>query len=241
MERWEPSSRWVRIDFGGAVIADTRQPLLIWEAAYPTTYAVPAAAVAAGVLHESAAVADGRVLYDVRVGDRTAEAAAWRYTERAGDDRALNDAIAFDWSAMDGWREEDEVIFRHPRDPHHRVDAIRSSRHVEVHVGGEVVADSRRPTLVFETRMPTRYYLPSEDVRTELLVASSLVTACPYKGEATYRSVRIGAVDYPNVVWTYADPIDEVAKLKDLLAFYDEHVDVLVDGERQERPVTPWS
>ena len=239
MQRWEPSSRWVRAEFGGEVVADSKGPFLIWEAPYPTTYAVPRSDVAEGVLRESATVASDRLLFDLHVGDRNAEAAAWQYTGLIGGDTALLDAIAFDWSAIDRWREEEQTIFRHPRDPHHRVDAIESSRHVQVRVGGEVVADTHRPMLVFETNLPTRYYLPAADVRMELFEPSSYVTSCPYKGEATYRSVRAGGVLHENIVWTYEDPIAEVAKLRDLLAFYDEKVDVTVDGELQSRPVTP--
>jgi uncharacterized protein (DUF427 family) len=86
-----------------------------------------------------------------------------------------------------------------------------------------------------------RYYLPYEDVRTELLEASDTVSTCPYKGEARYWSVRVGDTVVPDVVWSYPNPIPENPKIKDLLAFYDERVDVVVDGEPQARPVTPWS
>jgi uncharacterized protein (DUF427 family) len=129
----------------------------------------------------------------------------------------------------------------HPRIPTHRVDAIPSERHVVVEVAGQVVADSRRPTAVFETSLPVRWYLPAEDVRMDLLEPSDTVTSCPYKGTARYWSVRAGGELHDDLVWSYPDPIPEQPKIKDLLAFFDERVDITIDGERQERPTTPWS
>ena len=93
---------------------------------------------------------------------------------------------------MDAWYEEDEQVFVHPRGPYKRVDVLKSSRHVQVLVDGEKVADTRRPRLLFETGLPTRFYFPREDVRTEILIPSSTTTRCPYKGTASYYSVRIG-------------------------------------------------
>jgi len=236
MVRCEPSSRWVRADVDGVVVADTRRPLLVWDgASYPATYAVPAGDLAATV--EGARVEGDREVLDLRVGDRVLRGAAWRTSGVEG----LDGAVVLDWRAMDRWREEDEVLFQHPRDPRVRVDALASSRHVRVSVDGVVVADSRRPVLLFETSLPTRAYLPPEDVRLDLLEPSSTRTACPYKGEASYRSVRVGGVLREDLVWTYDDPVAAVAAIRGLLAFYDEKVDVEVDGEPQARPVTAWS
>jgi uncharacterized protein (DUF427 family) len=124
----------------------------------------------------------------------------------------------------------------HARDPHHRVDTVRASRRVEVFVGGEKVADSVRPVLLYETSLPTRYYLPFADVRTDLLTASETVTACPYKGQARYWShARV-----PDVAWSYPDPVPELPKVRDLLCFYNERVDLVVDGVPQERPESPF-
>ena len=236
MIRVEPSERWVRAEIGGVTVADTRRPLLVWDGgSYPSTYAVPADDVSAAIV--AAHARDDREVLDLRVGDRVCAAAAWR----ADGVDALAGAIVLDWDAVDRWREEDEVIFRHPRDPHHRVDALPSSRHVRVSVDGVVVADTTRPVLVFETGMPMRAYIPPEDVRLDLLEPSATRTACPYKGEAAYRSVRVGETLHADLVWVYDDPVPEAAALRGLLAFYDEKVDVEVDGEPRERPVTPWS
>jgi uncharacterized protein (DUF427 family) len=141
---------------------------------------------------------------------------------------------------MDAWYEEDEEIFTHPRDPHHRIDILRSSRHVEVLVNGVTVADSRRPTLLFETGLPTRFYLPLEDVRTALLRPSEKTTGCPYKGAASYWSLEVDDERFENLVWTYREPFRESAPIAGLAAFYNETVELRVDGVVQERPVTTF-
>ena len=113
----------------------------------------------------------------------------------------------------------------------------RSSRHVRVEVGGELVADSERPLLLFETGLPVRYYLPREDVRMDLLQPSGTRSVCAYKGEASHYSA-VGAED---VAWTYPDPLPDNAEIRDTIAFYNENVDITVDGEALERPSTQWS
>ncbi|MEU2772594.1 DUF427 domain-containing protein, partial [Streptomyces sp. NPDC007162] len=169
------------------------------------------------------------------------ENAAWTFP--AAD---LSDHIAFEWSrrsgkGLDHWYEEEEEIFIHPRDPHKRVDAIVSSRHVQISVDGTVVADTHRPVLLFETGLPTRYYIPRADVRLDLLTATDHHTGCPYKGTAEYWSWRGDADVPPNLVWSYPDPLPAVGPIKDLLAFYNEEVDITVDGELLRRPVTHFS
>jgi uncharacterized protein (DUF427 family) len=142
---------------------------------------------------------------------------------------------------MDSWFEEDDEVFVHPRDPYHRVDVLNSSRHVKVVVEGEVVAETHRPRLLFETGLPTRYYFPKLDVRLELLEPTDSVTACPYKGQARYWSVRVGDHVVKDLVWSYPTTIPECPKIENLLSFYNEKVDLYVDGELQVRPKTPWS
>ncbi len=132
-------------------------------------------------------------------------------------------------------------MFRHPRDPYHRVDVLGSSRHVQVRVGGVLIAESRRPRLLFETGLPVRYYLPKLDVRLDLLTPSPTRTRCPYKGEAVYWSVQAAGDVYENIVWSYPAPIPETPKIENLLAFFNEKTDIVVDGVAQERPVTRWS
>ena len=143
---------------------------------------------------------------------------------------------------MDAWFEEDEEVFVHPRDPYTRLDVIQSSRHVRVVVGGETVAETDHPVLLFETGLPVRYYIPKVDVRMDLLEPSKSHTECPYKGIASYYSVRIGDQVVVDIAWYYPFPHLEVGKIQNLISFYDEKVDaVYVDGEKQDRPKTHWS
>jgi uncharacterized protein (DUF427 family) len=154
----------------------------------------------------------------------------------------LKGLVAIYWSEMDHWYEEDEEILIHARDPYKRIDTVASKRHVEVKLGGEVVADSKRATFLFETGMPTRYYIPKEDVRADMLSESELRTGCPYKGNANYYSVNAGGKTFENIVWYYPDPIAEIPKIKDLLCFFNEKVDAIhVDGVEIPKQRSPWS
>lgn len=141
-----------------------------------------------------------------------------------------------DFDGFDAWYEEDERNLGHPRDPFHRIDIVHSSRHVRVERNGVLLAESSRPHLLFEPPLPVRYYLPAEDVRAEL-DPSEKRTFCAYKGEASYLSVE-GEAD---VAWIYRAPLREAAELTNRVAFFNERVDIAVDGTPLERPVTPWS
>ncbi|MFC7533183.1 DUF427 domain-containing protein [Actinoplanes sp. GCM10030250] len=162
------------------------------------------------------------------MGDDVRERAAFR-----PDDADLAGHVVFDFDAFD-WTEEDEPLFSHPRDPFSRVDARRSSRHVRVERDGVLLAESRTPTLVFETNLYPRFYLPREDVKAEVL-PSDMVTACPYKGHATYLSFAAGQ----NLAWAYLNPLPDASPLARLVAFFDEVVDVTVDGVPRQQPDSP--
>jgi uncharacterized protein (DUF427 family) len=226
-QRIETSDKRIRIHFGGRVIADTIDALLVWELPFFPTYFLPISDVSSDVL---VATSDPST-FDVVVGDRTAAGAA--HVDR--------DHVKFDWNAMDEWYEEDEQVFVHARDPHTRIDALRSTRHVVVEVDGEVVADSHAPVILFETGLPPRYYLPANDVRTELLSPTATVTSCPYKGNARYWSLDVGGRVRDDFVWSYEFPTRESWPIAGMLCFYDERVDVIVDGVRRDRPRTKFS
>src|SRR5438093_225747 len=103
------------------------------------------------------------------------------------------------------------------RDPNHRVDVVRGAQSVRVEIDGQVVAESSRPVLVYETGLPVRYYLPPEDVDLELFEPSATHTTCPYKGEAaywSYRGAEGGKGARADIVWAYPDPIGSVAEIK---------------------------
>jgi uncharacterized protein (DUF427 family) len=181
----------------------------------------------------------GAVLLTVKGGDTEAVDAAYHHADSPVEE--LRDLIAFDWGAMSNWFEEDEEVFVHARDPYSRIDTLRSSRHVEVVINGVKVADSHHPTLLFETGLPTRYYLPKVDVRMDLFTATDSATDCPYKGTAEYWSVTAGDEVFTDVVWSYRHPVAESAKIAGLVCFYNERVDIYVDGELEGRPKTQFS
>ena len=241
--RIEHSRKRVRILLAGELVADTTAPLLVWEFPYYPTYYVPAGDVRAELVPYGSAD-DSRLgpaeLLSVQVkGGTTAVGAARRYPDSPA--RQLRDAVRFEWSAMGEWLEEDEPVYTHARDPHTRVDILASSRHIRVEIDGVTVADSRSPRILFETGLPPRYYLPLTDVRTELLRPSDTLTHCPYKGSASYWSVDTGTSVHTDVVWIYRAPLPESQKVAGLAAFFDERVDVFVDGVEQRRPQTKWS
>jgi uncharacterized protein (DUF427 family) len=151
----------------------------------------------------------------------------------------LDDHVSFEWDDLDAWFEEDERLIAHAIDPYHRVDVRRTSRHVVVSVNGHLLAESRRAAALFETGLPTRWYVPREDVVAEL-ARSELHTECAYKGLASYWSVRAGDELLENVCWSYPDPRHDAMPVRDLVCFFNEAVDLDIDGERQERPQTPW-
>ncbi|NHC43776.1 DUF427 domain-containing protein [Motilibacter aurantiacus] len=247
--RVEPSPKRVRALVDGVVVADTRSALLVWEKPYYPTYYVPRADVRAelsdtGRVERSPSRGDGHVL-DVSVAGRTVPDAALAYPGSPLPE--LRDAVRLDWEAMDEWLEEDEPVYVHPRDPYTRVDVLASSRHVRIELDGVELADSDQPRILFETGLPPRYYLPMGDVRLELLRRADTVSRCPYKGVADWWSVVLPGAqggeprEHADLAWCYRSPLPESQKVAGLVAFYDEKVDVFLDGELQERPVTPFS
>ncbi len=244
--RLEDSPRRVRVVFSGIVIADTKRPKLTLEPRRLPVYYFPVDDVRMDLLvpseHTTESPHKGTATYwSVKVGDRVAEDACWRYAAPPPGLAEIKDYVAFYWNKMDSWFEEDDEVFVHPRDPYHRVDVLNSSRHVSVEVDGVTVAETDRPRLLFETGLPTRYYIPKVDVRMDLLRPTDTSTVCPYKGTAAYWSAEVNGKTYEDVVWSYPTPIPECPKIENLLSFFNEKVDILVDGELQPRPETPWS
>jgi len=242
--RVEAGAKRIRAYLGGQLVAETTRPLLVWEKPYYPTYYFPAADVRAdaliaddGVVH-SPSRGDARRL-TIRAGGAERVGAALYYQESPLE--ALRDTIRLDWDAMDAWFEEDEQVFTHPRDPYTRVDILPSSRHVRVEVDGITVAEAPRPTILFETGLPPRYYLPRTDVRMDLLTPTATVSHCPYKGQAEYWSVSTGDAVHPDLAWSYPTPFPESQRIAGLISFYNEKVDLYVDGVLQERPKTKFA
>ena len=236
----ERSPRRVRTYFSGRLIADSEHVLLVYETKRPPAYWFPIADVRMEYLEQSPQAAD-TVRWSLVVKDRTAHNAARAYIKPIGDRAPLEDCLTFFWDQMDAWFEEDEQVFVHPRDPYTRVDTVHSSRHVHVEIDGVTLGETRRPILLFETGLPTRYYIPRLDVRMDLLESTESITRCPYKGVARYWSARVGDKMVKDIVWSYPAPIPECSRIENLLSFYNEHVDLYVDGVLQDRPITPFS
>ena len=268
--RYEPTAKRVRVCVGGEPVADTCEARLVWEPRRVVpTYAVPITALTAQLVPAGAetgadtgaawpatsdedvgvrlpAISSRPILdptvpfdahscagtaFDVIAGEETGAAAAFR-----PDDPDLADYVILEFDAFE-WREEDEPVVSHPHDPFSRIDVLRSSRHVRIELDGRPLAETKRPMLLFETLLPVRFYLPREDV-TVRLEPSDRASYCAYKGRASYYSLPDGPRD---VAWTYHEPLHDAEPVRDRICFFDERVDLTVDGERRDRPVTPWS
>jgi len=243
---WEDSPRRVRIMFAGEIIADTTNAKLLHETGHLPVYYIPQDDVRKDLLeptdlHTYCPFKGEATYWSVHTGGRVAQNAVWAYLQPLEHTPPIAGYQAFYWDRMDHWFEEDEEIFVHPRDPYHRVDVLDSSRHVRVLRDGEVLADSSRPRILFETSLPPRYYLPAEDVRTELLTPTSTLTRCPYKGLASYWAVRVGGEIVPDLVWSYLDPLSAVEKIAGRFCFFNEKVDLEVDGQPQVCGPSPFA
>jgi uncharacterized protein (DUF427 family) len=242
----EPNARRVRVFFGGEAVADSTSSRYLFETGHLPVYYFPPPDVRFGLLSETSQRTASPYLgeascYSVSAGGKTVANAAWAYPKPPPSAAEIAGYVAFSWEAADAWYEEDDEVFVHPRDPYHRVDVLNSSRHVQVKAGEVLVADSHRPRLLFETGLPVRYYLPKLDVRQDLLIPSERRTRCPYKGEAVYWSFEAGGWLLEDVAWSYPAPIPEAPKVENLIAFFNEKLDIVVDGIMQDRPVTWWS
>ncbi|MGY1838681.1 MULTISPECIES: DUF427 domain-containing protein [unclassified Modestobacter] len=240
----EPVPRRVRAELAGRTVLDTRRARYLWEhPAFPQYY-VPLADVDPDLLvDEDEQEPQDRGTahrFGLRVGGAERPGAARVYRDDALEQ--IQDTVRLEWSALDRWFEEDDEVFVHPRSPYTRVDALRSSRRVRIEKDGVLLAESDAPVMVFETGLPPRTYLPKTAVRWEHLVPSDTVTQCPYKGRTSaYWSVRAGGETHEDLAWCYDFPTRQLEPVAGLVAFFDEQVDVTVDGERQERPDTPFS
>ncbi len=230
------SPKRVRAVVGGVAMVDSLAPRLLLRAGRLPVYYFPPGDVGSDLLAagaEDQIEGVGRVRRWSSAAENERRPLAWSVEDPADAVGALQDHFAFDWDAVDGWYEEDEALFGHPRDPFHRIDLRQSHRVVEIDAGGERLARSTRALFAFETGLPTRYYLPREDVRMDLLQPSPKTTLCAYKGKAFYWSAWIGGRLYPDLAWSYPEPLPEKTRLTDLIAFDESVVDgVLIDGRR---------
>jgi uncharacterized protein (DUF427 family) len=246
---YEPTEKHLRVYLADEPVADTQNGRLVWEPRRVVpAYAIPVSDISAQLEPAGGStdlsnrpLLDPRIpftihtctgtSFDVVAGEVRRTAAAFR-----PDDPDLADYVTLDFNAFE-WREEDESIVAHPHDPFRRIDILHSSRHVTIEREGCLLAESSRPMLLFETLLPVRFYLPPSDVVADL-EPTDTVTYCAYKGRASYYSVPGGPTD---VAWTYHEPLHDAEPVRDRIAFFDERVDVIVDGARRQRPVTHFS
>jgi len=260
--RVHPVAKWIRATSGRETVVSSTHALLVWEPRRVVpSYAVPVtdvngqmvpATVASGIEQPvqlrdggppvltpdspfSAHSCPGEGL-TILTSTGVLEGAAF-----APDDPALEGYVLLDWTAFDQWQEEGEVVMGHPHDPFGRIDVLSSSRRVVVSSHGVVLGDSTRPTLLFETSLPTRYYLPRDDISWDLLAPSEAHSVCAYKGVANYWTARLPGGDLQDIAWTYEEPLQDALKVRGMVAFFTERVDLVLDGIPVERPVTPWS
>jgi uncharacterized protein (DUF427 family) len=263
--RFEPTSKRIQAVLGGVTVVDSTRAMLVWEPRrVVASYAVPVddvrgsfapAALVGTEVTDAAGVSlpavDSRPVLDPSVpftvhsaGGQVVDLLAADHSRPGAGylpaDADLAGYVILDFGALDSWYEEDEVNVAHPKDPFHRIDVLASSRQVTLEMDGQILAESARPMLLFETMLPTRYYVPREDIKAEL-IPSSTRTYCAYKGQASYWSVAPGGDRLDDIAWTYEDPLHDATQVRGLVSFFDERIDVTLDGVRLQRPATPWS
>ena len=259
--RWHPEAKRIRAYLAGAEVVDSTTARIVWEPRRVVpSFAIPVDDIDGSLVATEAAAAEEHAVrlgdspavldpstgftfhstegrsFDIVIGTSTLPSAAFVPADADLDGYVI---VAFD--AFDEWREEDDVLVGHARDPFKTVDTRHSSRRVEVEIGGVTIADSTRSVMLFETYLPTRYYLPRADVRMDLLVPSATASVCAYKGYARYWSTNVGDKIETDVAWSYENPHNYATSVQDMVSFFNERVDLSVDGERLSRPRSPWS
>ncbi|KAF4553902.1 Hypothetical protein D9617_5g067770 [Elsinoe fawcettii] len=237
--------RRIRILLGGAYIADTTSAIFVWEHPYYPQYYLPHAAfdkkyitAVKGIEVDGAKVATLWKLSNA--GKETGEVVAFE-PDLKDEGAKVAGLVKVGFNSVDTWLEEDTPIYVHPKDPFKRVDIITSTRPIKISISGKIVAYTTTSHHLYETGLPVRYYIPLTAVDQTVLRPSDLRTKCPYKGEAEYYSVVVDGKESKDVVWYYTRPTIECAAIQGLVCFYNEKVEVEVDGKKEEKPVTPFS
>ena len=241
--RIEPSPKWIRGVHGGRTLVDSRDARLVWEVPYYPAWYFPIDAVHGDLVPNGEVLRSPRrgdgTRYDLVVDGLTLPDVGWQHVDSPVEE--LRGLVRFEWNAMEAWFEENTEVYVHPRSPEVRIDTLPSSRRVRVLVDEEVIAESDRPTLLFETHLPTRYYLPQSDVRMEMLTPTESRTGCPYKGFARYWNVTTATATHDDLAWGYPTPLPESEGIAGMVCFYNEKVDLEIDGVRLERAHTKFS
>lgn len=230
---FEVYPRRLRAVVGGRTVVDTTGARLLHETNIPPVAYVPFEDLDPSLLtraaHSTHCPFKGDASYwSLELPDDDDDVRAdfvWAYEQPLAGAEWLKGFAALYWNRVDDIYVEDERQLGRPRDPYHRVDAMGSSRHVRVTTGGEVVAETDRPVMVFETGLPPRAYVPRADVRDGVLAQTATRSICPYKGEATYWSVS-GIEDG---AWSYETPLPEALRAQGHVSFDADGIEVEVD------------
>ena len=232
---FEPYPRRMRALIGDQVVLDSVRGRLLYESNHPPTLYVPLEDIDGSLLESSDTTTHcpfkGDASYrSLRVGDRVVEDAIWLYEDPIPDASWLEGYASLYWEKADAWFVEDERVFSHLRDPYHRVDVAETSRRARVTVDGVVVAESSRAKLLTETGLAPRVYIPSADIRPDLLSRADKRTTCPYKGEATYWHVRVDGRQLEDAAWSYEAPLPESIRVQGHVSFDGEGVETTLDA-----------
>ena len=227
----EPLRRRMRVRFGGTWIADSEHVLLLFEPGhYPMAY-FPETDIAPHTLERAERTTRHRDLgltawHTVRAGERSAPLGAWQHIELPAYASELQARVAFAWPAMDAFYEEDERIVGHAADSYHRIDIRQASRRIVVRRGDRIIADTRRPVVLYESGFAPRWYVARADVTESALTPVEHQTFCPYKGLCSYYDIG----DAHLAAWSYRDAYSEVGRVSDLVSFEPDIVSVQLDG-----------
>lgn len=230
---WEPWPRRMRAMLDGEILLDSRAGMLLHETGVFSQLYFPLADFRSDLLHESTSVGvPARQSWSTGSGAHLVERCITSSPFAADGSELLPGYATVGYASMDRWFEEDDPIYAHPRDPYHRVDVLSSSRAVVVRLGDTVIAQSRRPKLLFETGVPIRYYVPFDDVRLELLAKSDTISECPYKGDGQHWHLRVDGTEVPDAAWSLPHPLPEGLRAAEHVCFYPDKLQTEIDGER---------
>ncbi|MCJ1225465.1 hypothetical protein MMC12_002114 [Toensbergia leucococca] len=237
-KKQKPSPLRIRILYNKTYIADTLSAQYVWEHDYYPVYYVPIKDINDDALKWDKPIPntqEGAYLSTLTVGEKSTDRILV-FTKGA-----LKGLVRIEFGAVDSWLEEDTPIYIHPKDPYKRISTIPSSRTITIKIAGHTIAESSSPLFLLETELPMRFYLPPTSVNWKYLSASETVTGCPYKGDANYYNVAIDGKEYKDIIWWYKLPTAESMLIAGKLCFYNEKVDVFIDGVEQERPKSFFS
>jgi uncharacterized protein (DUF427 family) len=223
----------MRVRFGGNWIADSENVFVFFEPGrYPVAY-FPETDVSPDTLQRTEHTTKHDDLgltawYTVRSGERSAPRGAWQHIDLPAYARDLQGRVAFAWRAMDAFYEEEERIRGHAADAYHRIDIRQTSRHLLVRYRERLVADTKRPVVLYESGFAPRWYVLRGDIDQSALTGVEDQTFCPYKGICSYYNIG----DARHAAWSYRQPYEEVGRISDFVSFEPDIVSVQIDGRQ---------